>query len=638
MSWNQIFGRKSIETLLAEMAGEHRLHRVLGPLSLTALGVGAIIGSGIFVMTGRAAMQDAGPAIMLSYCVAGLGCALAAFCYAEFASLAPVAGSAYTYAYATLGEIFAWIIGWDLVLEYAMSCATVASAWSNYLNVFLHDVFGWQIPARFITNPFDYTGGGFAMNVPAVAIMALVTYILVIGIRESAVANAILTCVKLGVVLFVIAVGYQYINTDNWTKISMVERRTPAESFVIPGVVKTLVEQRDKKAGGNLTQEQQEQEVAAMIAMVSAEYRLEHIPEEVERLHNLGKFDDAEAKQLIEKNRAKYQPLGPQTDADKAFAHEALATVRAKVHETLTDKWGILGYIGLNTTLTKIDDSVRSNFMPFGISGLMLGASIVFFAFIGFDSISTHSEEAIKPQRDVPIGIMASLVLCTLLYLAVSAVITGMVPYPEINAKTAVASAFSERAKIDNNPTLRFSSALISTGALAGMTSVLLITFLSQARVFLAMARDRLLPASIFGAIHPKYGTPHISTIGTGVVICLVAAFTPIHKLEEMVNIGTLFAFVVVCAAVLILRFRRPDMHRPFRTPLLIIVAPLGIMVNLLMMFFLPVDTWIRLFAWLALGLVIYFCYGMRHSVLGHELERQLRVHGASPTDAPLDS
>jgi len=636
--WKRMFQRKSIDTLLAEMAGEHRLHRVLGPISLTALGVGAIIGAGIFVMTGRAAMQDAGPAIMLSYCVAGLGCALAAFCYAEFASLAPVAGSAYTYAYATLGEVFAWIIGWDLILEYAMSCATVASAWSNYLNEFLETAFHFRIPSQFMTNPFDYTGGGFAVNIPAMLIMVLVTWILVIGIRESALANAILTCIKLGVVLFVIAVGYQYVNSDNWTKISMVERRTPVESYVIPDVVKSVMEEQKKKDGVELSQEDQEARVNGLIVMSSAAYRLDHIPQEVERLQKLGKFDAAEAARLIEQNKNKYEPLLPQDAKDKAMIAETLKVVHEKAQETLTDKWGILGYVGLNNTLTKIDDSVRSNFMPFGFSGVMLGAAIVFFAFIGFDSISTHSEEAIKPQRDVPIGIIASLVMCTALYLMVSAVITGMVPYPDIDAKTAVASAFSDRAHLDNNPMLRWSSLLISIGALAGMTSVLLITFLSQARVFLAMARDRLLPPSIFGAVHPKYGTPHISTIGTGLVICLVAGFTPIHKLEEMVNIGTLFAFVVVCAAVLILRVRQPNMHRPFRTPLLFVVAPLGIGVNLLMMLFLPVGTWVRLFAWLGIGMVIYFAYGMRHSAMTVNLQHQLRSQGASPTDAPLDS
>ncbi len=632
MRWNQLWAKKSLETLLKEMSGEERLRRVLGPISLTLLGVGAIIGSGIFVMTGRAAMQDAGPAIMLSYCVAGLGCALAAFCYAEFASLAPVAGSAYTYAYATLGEIFAWIIGWDLVLEYAMSCATVASAWSNYLNVFLHDVFGWQIPHYLCTDPFSYTGGGFAINLPAVVIMAMVTTILVIGIRESAAANAVLTCIKLGVVLFVIVVGYRYVNTANWTDIPMTERRTPAESYVIPGLVIAEVEKE------GLDQDAQMQRVAEVGEMVSAAYRLEHIPDEVRRLQHLGKFSEAEADELIERNRAKYEPRLPKDDLHKKIVEDVLVQVREKVHETLTDKWGILGYIGLNDQLTKIDDRVRSNFMPFGISGLMLGASIVFFAFIGFDSISTHSEEAIKPQRDVPIGIIASLVLCTVLYLAVSAVITGMVPYPDINAKTAVASAFSDRARIDANPVLRYSSALISTGALAGMTSVLLITFLSQARVFLAMARDNLLPHAIFGAVHPRFKTPHISTIWTGVIICIVAAFTPITKLEEMVNIGTLFAFVVVCAAVLMLRITRPDAKRPFRTPALFLVAPLGIAVNSLMMFFLPIDTWIRLFGWLFIGLIIYFTYGMRHSTLGHELLHEVQRHGASGTDnAPLE-
>ncbi|HEX4132026.1 MAG TPA: amino acid permease [Pirellulales bacterium] len=632
MHWKQVFARKSLETLLKEMSGEERLRRVLGPVSLTLLGVGAIIGSGIFVMTGRAAMQDAGPAIMLSYCVAGLGCALAAFCYAEFAALAPVAGSAYTYAYATLGEIFAWIIGWDLILEYAMSCATVASAWSNYFNVFLHDVFGWRIPAYLTTDPFSYTGGGFAINLPAVVIMGLVTTILVIGIRESAAANAVLTTIKLGVVLFVIVVGWRYVNTANWTDIPMTERRTPAESFVIPDLVKQAV------AREGLDQQAQELRVAEVATMVSAAYRLEHIPEEIARLEKLGKFDHDQAMKLIDRDRAQYESKLAQAPQDQKLVDEVLATVRVTAPETLTDKWGILGYLGLNQTLTSIDDRVRSNFLPFGISGLMLGASIVFFAFIGFDSISTHSEEAITPQRDVPIGIIASLVLCTLLYLAVSAVITGMVPYPEINPKTAVASAFSDRAHIDKNPVLRYSSALISTGALAGMTSVLLITFLSQARVFLAMARDQLLPHSIFGVVHPRFRTPHRSTILTGILICIVAAFTPIHKLEEMVNIGTLFAFVVVCAAVFILRITRPDAHRPFRTPALFLVAPAGIVVNALMMLFLPIDTWIRLVVWLAIGLVIYFSYGQKHSVLGHELQREMQRHGASGTDnAPIE-
>lgn len=609
MSLKQWFAKKSLEQLQEEMHGENRLRRILGPVQLSALGIGAIIGAGIFVMTGRAATQDAGPAIMLSYCVAGLGCALAAFCYAEFAALAPVAGSAYTYAYATLGELFAWIIGWDLILEYAMSCACVASAWSNYFNRFLIDVFNVSIPEWLLTDPFSYAGGGFAVNLPAMCIMVVVTYILVIGIRESATTNAILTCIKLGVVLFVIGAGYGYVNQDrnNWTDIPMTQRKTPAESFVIPDEVKEAVGKE------KLAKEEQEKRVEQIIKMASAAYRMEHIPEETKRLQALGKFTEAEAQAILEQNRKDSEPHLAKNDKDKALVEHVLVEVRKKMPAKLTEKWGMLGYVGLNQTLAKIDDQTRSNFMPFGISGLMLGASIVFFAFIGFDSISAHSEEAKKPQRDVPIGIIASLVICTFLYLAVSAVITGMVPYPQINTKAAIATAFSDRK-------LTFASALISTGALAGMTSVLLITFLSQARIFLAMARDRLLPPGIFATIHPKYRTPHISTIATGIVICLIAGFTPIEKLEEMVNIGTLFAFVVVCAAVLILRIKRPDAPRPFRAPLLYIVAPLGILVNTLMMLFLPVDTWARLVIWLGIGLVIYFIYGMRRSVIGRKL------------------
>ncbi len=246
----------------------------------------------------------------------------------------------------------------------------------------------------------------------------------------------------------------------------------------------------------------------------------------------------------------------------------------------------------------------------------MLGAAIVFFAFIGFDSISTHSEEAIKPQRDVPIGILASLVICSLLYIGVAAVITGMVPYPDIDTDAAVASAFSDQAEQGGGRVLNAAAGLIAAGALAGMTSVLLITFLSQARIFLAMARDGLLPHNVFGAVHARFRTPHISTIFTGALMCVVAAFTPILVLEDMVNIGTLFAFVVVCAAVLILRIKRPEAHRPFRCPLVYIVAPLGIGINLVLMLFLSVETWVRLVVWLVVGLILYFTFGYRHSVL----------------------
>jgi APA family basic amino acid/polyamine antiporter len=266
----------------------------------------------------------------------------------------------------------------------------------------------------------------------------------------------------------------------------------------------------------------------------------------------------------------------------------------------------------------------------------MVGAALVFFAYIGFDAISTHAEEAKNPQRDVPLGILLSLSVCTLFYILVSGVITGMEPYPEIDTGAAVAAAFRKRATIDQSIALKAAAGVIATGALAGMTSVLLVTFQSQARVFLAIARDGLLPSGIFAAIHPRFRTPHRSTILTGVVICIVSGFTPIRMLEEMVNIGTLMAFVLVCASVLILRWTRPEVERPFRCPALFVVAPLGIFVNVLLMLFLPIDTWFRLAAWLALGLVIYFTYGRRHSVLGHELERQLKTQGLSPTDAPI--
>jgi APA family basic amino acid/polyamine antiporter len=528
--WKQLFARKSLETLLAEMADEKRLRRVLGPAALTALGVGAIIGAGIFVMTGRAAREDAGPAIMLSFGVAGLGCALAALCYAEFAAMVPVAGSAYTYAYATLGELFAWIIGWDLVLEYAMGCATVASGWSGHFDEFLMATVGRRLPDAIATDPFSLAGAW--INLPAVLVMALITAVLVRGIRESAVVNTTLVVVKVAVVVLAIAVGYWYLDPSNWTGIPVEARDTAGA----PG-----------------------------------------------------------------------------------------------------SKWGLLGLFGLDRQLGSLDDAVRRPFAPYGLSGIMLGASLVFFAYIGFDSISTHAEEARRPRRDVPVGILASLALCTVLYVAMAAVITGMVPYPQINVRAAVAAAFSDLAVRENSAGLRVVAVLIAAGALAGITSVLLVNFLSQARIFLAMARDGLLPQGVFGAVHPRFRTPHLSTLLTGLVVCLLAGFTPMGQLQNMVNIGTLMAFVIVCAGVLVLRLRRPDAARPFRCPAVYVVAPLGIVVNLTMMLFLPVDTWLRLVAWLAVGLVIYFGYGRRHSRLGQELARP-RPHHAVAAPKPLQA
>jgi APA family basic amino acid/polyamine antiporter len=605
MHWKQVFARKSLETLLKEMSGEERLRRVLGPVSLTLLGVGAIIGSGIFVMTGRAAMQDAGPAIMLSYCVAGLGCALAAFCYAEFAALAPVAGSAYTYAYATLGEIFAWIIGWDLILEYAMSCATVASAWSNYFNVFLHDVFGWRIPAYLTTDPFSYTGGGFAINLPAVVIMGLVTTILVIGIRESAAANAVLTTIKLGVVLFVIVVGWRYVNTANWTDIPMTERRTPAESFVIPDLVKQAV------AREGLDQQAQELRVAEVATMVSAAYRLEHIPEEIARLEKLGKFDHDQAMKLIDRDRAQYESKLAQAPQDQKLVDEVLATVRVTAPETLTDKWGILGYLGLNQTLTSIDDRVRSNFLPFGISGLMLGASIVFFAFIGFDIVATMAEETKNPQRDVPRGILATLGIVTVLYVGVSVVLSGMVPYTQLKTHDGhhanLATAFTANG-------VHWASGIISIGALAGLTTVVMVLLLGGCRVLFAMARDGLLPRRL--AKTGSRGTPVRITVLVALLVAATASAFPTDKLEEMVNVGTLFAFLLVSAGVIILRRTRPDLPRGFRAPMVPLLPIGSVCACVWLMVNLTVVTWLRFGVWMIAGVAIYLGYGRRKSVL----------------------
>jgi APA family basic amino acid/polyamine antiporter len=593
--WRRIFQRKSLETLLAEMAGEHRLRRVLGPVSLTALGVGAIIGAGIFAITGRVAAEDAGPGIMISFVVAGFACAFAALCYAEFAAMAPVAGSAYTYTYATLGEVWAWIIGWDLILEYAMSCSVVASHWSNYFNEFLRltcdllHINRWSIAPQFMSDyftPVDVGGGHLVQayfNLPAIVIMGLITIILVLGIRESANTNAVLVFVKTAVVIFVIALGIHYVNTDNWTKVP-VERRRVSDAM---DYVDRHPDIKRQLPAGSVT------------VTTTGEGLLKAHPEIANGLNAV------------------------QTEEIRRLPNEL-------------KKWGLLGAFGIKDWLKPLDEACRSPFLPYGFSGLMAGAALVFFAYIGFDSISTHSEEAIRPQRDVPIGILVSLGLCTVLYILMAGVITGMEPYWQIDTGAAVAAAFRKRAEIEKSPLLQGSAWIIATGALAGMTSVLLVIFLSQARVFLAMARDGLLPHSIFGVVHERFRTPHRSTMLTGAFIALTAGFLPVRLLEEMVNIGTLLAFVLVCASVLVLRISRPNAERPFRCPALFVVAPLGILVNLAMMMFLPLDTWIRLAVWLALGLVIYFLYGLHHSTLGRNLVREMQLHGATGSDAPL--
>ena len=489
---SQLFATKPLALLLEEMKGEQRLRRVLGPVQLSALGVGAIIGAGIFVATGSAAHNVAGPALMLSYVVAGMTCIFAALCYAEFASMVPVAGSAYTYAYATMGELVAWIMGWDLVLEYAVGSATVANGWSGYFQSVLAK-FGLHLPAALSGPPIVYdtaTGhfiqtAGF-VNLPAVLVVAVVTAVLVKGIQESAKFNSAMVVLKLAAVLFVILVGAFYINPDNWH---------PFAPFGMSG------------------------------------------------LSIFGK------------------PIMGQTDAGGQPV------------------------------------------------GMLAGAAIIFFAYIGFDSVSTHAEEAKNPKRDVPIGIIASLLICTVLYIAVVAVLTGMVSYTKISVDAGVSDAFKQAG-------LPWAEFIIAAAGVAGITSVLLVLMLSGPRVFLAMARDGMVPRKFFGDVHPVFRTPHRSTILIGVCVAVLAGFLPIDALLHLTNIGTLFAFLVVCVAVLIMRRTNPDAERPFRVPFFPVVPILGILSCLLLMLSLPAENWYRLFGWLALGLVIYFGYGYRHSRL----------------------
>ena len=429
---------------------------------------------------------------MLSYVAAGTACVFAALCYAEFASMVPVAGSAYTYAYATLGELMAWIIGWDLILEYAVASSTVAHGWSHYFQDFI-GLLGIHIPGVLSRSPFDYdpvighlvsTGAWF--DLPAVLITALVTILLVVGIKESASFNGVMVLIKLAIVLFVITVGAFYVNPQNWI---------PFAPYGLTGISffgKTLMGQTG--AGG--------------------------------------------------------EPLG-----------------------------------------------------------MMAGAAVIFFAYIGFDAVSTQAEEAKNPKRDVPIGIIVSLILCTLLYIAVAAVLTGMVKYDQINIDAPVSDAFGRVG-------LPWAHFLISIGALTGITSVLLVMMLSQPRILMAMARDGLLPRSFFAAVHEKFRTPYKASILTGIFVGTVAALVPLRILAELVNIGTLLAFVIVCGAVMVMRKKHPEAERPFRAPFVPLTPILGIGLCLMLMFSLPPENWVRLTVWLILGMAIYFFYGRRHSIL----------------------
>jgi APA family basic amino acid/polyamine antiporter len=478
-----LFRRKSVTDLQKEAETDHSLKRALGALNLTTLGIGAIIGTGIFVLTGTVAALNSGPAVVLSFAIAGVASIFAALCYSEFASLVPMAGSAYTYGYATLGELIAWIIGWDLILEYALGAVTVAIGWSGYVVSFLHDI-GINVPCALsaargtVVACADGSQSTAIFNLPAVIIIALVTALLVIGIKESANVNSFIVIVKVAVVLLFIVGAAHAVNSANW------------HPFIPPQTVKDGV-----PAAGE-----------------------------------------------------------------------------------------------------------------FGWSGVFTGAAIVFFAYIGFDAVSTAAQEAKNPQKDMPIGIIGSLLICTVLYILVSGIATGIMSYKELNVPDPI-------AVVADHAGLGWMSTLIKLGAIAGLSSVILVMLLGQSRVFWTMSKDGLLPQFV-NKIHPKFQTPYITSIVTGIGVAFFAAILPIRDAASLVSIGTLLAFVIVSIGILVLRVREPNLPRAFKTPLVWFVAPAGAFSAAYLMKALPPVTWERLIIWFGIGMVVYAVYGYRNSKL----------------------
>jgi basic amino acid/polyamine antiporter, APA family len=469
-----LFEKKPLDKIFAESeGGEHHLKKTLGPINLIALGIGAIIGAGLFSLTGIAAADHAGPAVVLSFVVAAIGCAFAGMCYSEFATMIPIAGSAYTYAYATMGELLAWIIGWDLVIEYAIGAATVSVSWSSYVVRLLHR-FGVELPNALTHCPWDEQAG--LVNLPAIFVVVAISCLLVIGISESARVNAVIVLVKVTIVVIVIFVGYSYVKPENYVP------------FIPPNT-------------------------------------------------------------------------------------------------------GVMG--------------------EFGWSGIMRAAGVIFFAYIGFDAVSTAAQEAKRPQRDMPIGIIGSLAICTVLYILFARVLTGMVPYRTFHGDAAPVGTVINL----------FQSQVLQTaiyfGIIAGYSSVILVMLLGQSRVFYSMSRDGLLPAA-FSHIHPKFQTPYRSNFIVMLFVILLGGFVPISNLSHFTSIGTLLAFVIVCIGIIVMRKTNPLAPRPYRTPLVPLVPILGVLVCLGMMAFLDVMTWVRLGVWLLVGLCIYFFYGRHHSHLRH--------------------